>query len=71
MTDEQNNEEQQYPELRTVHEVAQHLRVDDTTVRRWIKNGALDAIRLPKRGKREGYRITVETIQQIDSSYQG
>src|SRR5579875_1812041 len=32
------------PELLTVSEVAQRLRVDDTTVRRWIKSGALEAI---------------------------
>lgn len=71
MTDERINELRQYPELKTVREVAQHLRVDDTTVRRWIKNGTLNAIRLPGRGKRESYRITVETIRQIDSDYQG
>jgi len=28
--------------LLTVHEVSSRLRVDDTTVRRWIKMGALD-----------------------------
>ncbi len=28
-------------ELLTVSEVARRLRVDDTTVRRWIKSGAL------------------------------
>ena len=27
-------------DLLTVREVAKQLRVDDTTVRRWIKNGA-------------------------------
>ena len=31
-------------DLLTVREVAIQLRVDDTTVRRWIKNGALEAI---------------------------
>lgn len=44
-------------ELLTVQEVASHLRVDDTTVRRWVKTGALAAITLPGRGKRAGYRI--------------
>jgi excisionase family DNA binding protein len=34
----------------TVREVARRLRVDDTTVRRWIKSGALEAITLPHRG---------------------
>ena len=39
-------------ELLTVREVARRLRVDDTTVRRWITSGVLDAISLPHRGKR-------------------
>jgi len=34
-------------DLLTVREVAKQLRVDDTTVRRWIKNGVLEAITLP------------------------
>ena len=34
-------------ELLTVREVARRLRVDDTTVRRWIKSGALEAVTLP------------------------
>jgi len=38
--------------LLTVHEVAKRLRVDDTTVRRWITNGTLPAITLPHKGKR-------------------
>jgi excisionase family DNA binding protein len=52
-------------ELMTVHEVAQQLRVDDTTVRRWIKNGVLDAVRLPHLNKRESYRIRQETIERL------
>lgn len=44
-------------QLLTVHEVAQQLRVDDTTVRRWVKNGILAAIALPHRGARQAYRI--------------
>ena len=39
-------------DLLTVREVAEQLRVDDTTVRRWIKNGVLSAITLPHRGAR-------------------
>ena len=34
-------------ELLTVREVARRLRVDDTTVRRWIKHGTLEAVSLP------------------------
>ena len=37
-------------DLLTVSEVARILRVDDTTVRRWIKEGALEALPLPKEG---------------------
>lgn len=44
-------------DLLTVPEIAQWARVDDTTVRRWIKNGALEAITLPHRGTRQAYRI--------------
>ncbi|HLZ59057.1 MAG TPA: helix-turn-helix domain-containing protein [Ktedonosporobacter sp.] len=52
-------------ELLTVHEVAQILRVDDTTVRRWIKNGVLEAVRLPHLNKRESYRIRQETVDKL------
>ena len=52
-------------ELLTVHEVAQQLRVDDTTVRRWIKNGALEAIALPHRGTRQAYRIRRSTVDAL------
>ncbi|HEY7416421.1 MAG TPA: helix-turn-helix domain-containing protein [Ktedonobacteraceae bacterium] len=55
-------------ELLTVHEVARHLRVDDTTVRRWIKSGALEAITLPHRGKRRGYRVRKVTIDELFNS---
>lgn len=44
-------------DLLTVREVAKGLRVDDTTVRRWIKDGVLEAVVLPHRGTRQGYRI--------------
>ena len=49
-------------DLLTVREVAQQLRVDDTTVRRWIKNGVLEAITLPHRGQRQAYRIRRATL---------
>jgi excisionase family DNA binding protein len=61
---------QQTEELLTVHEVAQQLRVDDTTVRRWIKNGVLEAISLPHRGLREAYRIRKATLDALLSSSQ-
>lgn len=51
--------------LLTVQEVAQRLRVNEVTVRHWIKIGALDAIKLPHRGKREIYRIRQSTLDSI------
>lgn len=52
-------------DLLTVREVAQQLRVDDTTVRRWIKNGVLEAITLPHRGARQAYRIRRSTLDSL------
>jgi excisionase family DNA binding protein len=52
-------------ELLTVREVGQQLRVDDTTVRRWIKNGALEAVSLPHVGKRQAYRIRRATLNTL------
>jgi excisionase family DNA binding protein len=52
-------------ELLTVREVARQLRVDDTTVRRWIKMGVLEAIMLPHRGARQAYRIRRATLEAL------
>jgi len=52
-------------ELLTVREVARRLRVDDTTVRRWIKSGALQAITLPHKGKRQAYRVKKSTLDVL------
>ena len=52
-------------ELLTVREVARRLRVDDTTVRRWIKSGSLEAITLPHRGKRSAYRVKKSTMDKL------
>ena len=62
-----NNQEQKQTqdELLTVHEVANRLRVDDTTVRRWISNGVLKAVILPHIGKRQGYRIRTSTLNTL------
>jgi excisionase family DNA binding protein len=57
-------------QLLTVREVATRLRVDQTTVRRWIKDGALAAVSLPHRGKREVYRVRQSTIDLIIESHQ-
>lgn len=55
-------------DLLTVREVARHLRVDDTTVRRWIKSGALEAVALPHSGKRCGYRVRKNTLNSLFNS---
>lgn len=51
--------------LLTVGEVAGRLRVNTTTVRRWIVSGTLEALVLPHRGKRHGYRIRQSTLDRI------
>lgn len=56
---------QQMNELLTIGEVARHLRVNDTTVRRWIKSGVLEAVTLPHKGKRCGYRVRRNTIDDL------
>jgi len=57
-------------DLLTVREVARLLRVDDTTVRRWIKNGVLEAVTLPHRGARQAYRIRRHTLRRVLNSQQ-
>src|SRR5947209_3142552 len=52
-------------DLLTIREVAQRLRVDTTTVRRWISLGLLEAIVLPHRGKRQAYRVRKRTLEQL------
>ena len=58
-------------ELKTVREIAEYYRVDDTTVRRWIKNGALEAVTLPHKGSRQAYRLKPSEIRKFDKDYQG
>ncbi len=62
---DQQETEDPNEELLKVKEVARRLRVDDTTVRRWIKSGALEAITLPHRGKRQAYRIKRSTLETL------
>lgn len=52
-------------DLMTVNQVAEILLVDDTTVRRWIKNGVMDAITLPHLNKRHSYRIRRSTLENL------
>jgi excisionase family DNA binding protein len=57
--------EHKMSELLTVSEVARILRVDDTTVRRWVKQGALEAVVLPHLNTRQAYRIKRETLDRV------
>jgi excisionase family DNA binding protein len=52
-------------DLLTVSEVARILRVDDTTVRRWVKQGALEAVTLPHVHERRAYRIKRSTLDRV------
>jgi excisionase family DNA binding protein len=65
ISEEDMQEEEKPKELLTVHEVARRLRVDDTTVRRWIKSGAMEAIALPHKGKRQAYRVKKSTLDAL------
>jgi excisionase family DNA binding protein len=52
-------------DLLTAQEVADILRVDATTVRRWVKSGALEAVALPHQNKRVTYRIKRESVEKL------
>lgn len=52
-------------DLLTVSEVARILRVDDTTVRRWVKQGALEAVVLPHVNARQAYRVRRSTLEAV------
>ena len=61
----EKQERDAHSNLLTVAEVADILRVDDTTVRRWIKQGALEAIALPHVHTRQGYRVRRSTLDDL------
>ncbi len=52
-------------ELLTVAEVARTLRVHQTTCRRWVTQGTLEAIVLPRAGMRSTYRIKRATMEKL------
>lgn len=52
-------------DLLTIQEVADRLRVDATTVRRWVKGGILEAVILPHPGARKSYRVRSSTIEAL------
>jgi excisionase family DNA binding protein len=51
--------------LLTTQEVASLLRVDITTVRRWIYAGLLPAVKLPHVRAYNVYRIKSEIVEEI------
>jgi excisionase family DNA binding protein len=55
----------QMDDLLTVSEVARILRVDNTTVRRWVKQGVLEAVVLPHVNERQAYRIKRATLNKV------
>ena len=57
-------------DLLTVQEVARKYRVDDTTIRRWIKSGALEAVTLPGRGKRQVHRVKKSALRKFDPEFE-
>ena len=52
-------------EYMTVREVARLLRVDPTTVKRWIYDGKLEAFALPSYGQRKEHRIPRVAVDKI------
>ncbi len=52
-------------DLLTIGEVALRLRVDSTTVRRWIRAGLMEAVELPHGGERVTFRIRRSEYERI------
>jgi len=52
-------------ELLTILEVATILRVNEATVRRWIRSGILVAVALPRRGYRQSHRIPRSALEKV------
>ena len=52
-------------EFLTTKDVAARLRVDTATVRRWVKDGSLEAIVLPYARKKTQLRFYRETIEKL------
>ena len=53
------------PKLLSVKKAAEMFGVDQSTVRRWIVTGVLEAVSLPHTGKREYRKIKTETVYKI------
>ncbi|MBA2681319.1 MAG: helix-turn-helix domain-containing protein [Ktedonobacteraceae bacterium] len=52
-------------DLLTIAEVARILRVESSTVRRWVKQGTLEAVALPHANTRHVYRIRRATLNSV------
>jgi excisionase family DNA binding protein len=52
----------------TPREIARRFRVVDTTVRRWIRTGTLEAETI-REGKRNRHRIKRATIETLETPY--
>ena len=63
------SDEQPAVEWLTVDEVAQQLRVDPETVRRWIRKGELPVLSLPS--ARAGYRIRRDELERFIAARYG
>ena len=53
----------------TVPEVADRLRINEETVRRWLRTGKIQGVRLG--GTRAGYRIPESEVDRLLSPEQG
>ena len=53
----------------TVPEVAERLRINEETVRRWLRTGKIQGVRLG--GTRAGYRIPESEVARLLSPEQG
>jgi excisionase family DNA binding protein len=49
----------------TPHEIAKRLRVDESTVRRWIRTGILEAETI-RQGRRNRHRIKKDILSAIE-----
>lgn len=59
---------EELPDLLTVREVAELLRVSPLTIKRWGKKGKLPAIRINSRGDRRYKKEAVLWLLGLDSS---
>lgn len=50
----------------TINELADRLKLNERTIRRWIKSGRLTAIKIPGRGRKATeYRIPQHAIEAL------